>query len=101
MATAKVWKIEQMFDGLPKDDDLKLVVEDLPELKDGGRLIALQKSVIQLEINLVIRICLIKLKCLVYQIGLIPGLHICKTFRCRSRGFKVEMGVDAVGCEVA
>ena len=36
MVKAKVWRVERMFDGLPKDDDLKLVEEELPSLKDRG-----------------------------------------------------------------
>ena len=36
MVKAKAWRIAKLFDGDPKDDDVKLVEEDLAELKDGG-----------------------------------------------------------------
>lgn len=32
---AKRWILVQHFDGVPKEDDLKLIEEDLPELKDN------------------------------------------------------------------
>jgi prostaglandin reductase 1 len=32
---AKRWILANHFDGFPKEDDLKLVEEDLPELKDN------------------------------------------------------------------
>lgn len=37
MVKAKSWKIAKLFDGVPKDEDLQLVEEDLPGLKDGGK----------------------------------------------------------------
>lgn len=36
---AKKWTLVKHFDGFPKDSDLKLVEEDLPEVKDGEVLI--------------------------------------------------------------
>lgn len=39
MVKAKVWKIKAMFHGEPKEDDLELVEEDLPDLKEGGKII--------------------------------------------------------------
>lgn len=39
MVKAKVWKIKAMFHGEPKEDDLELVEEDLPDLKEGEMLI--------------------------------------------------------------
>ncbi|XP_071134019.1 prostaglandin reductase 1-like isoform X4 [Mytilus edulis] len=39
MVKAKSWKIAKLFDGVPKDEDLQLVEEDLPGLKDGEMLI--------------------------------------------------------------
>lgn len=39
MVRSKCWQIKKMFDGIPKDDDLELVEEILPDLKDGEMLI--------------------------------------------------------------
>ncbi|XP_076077744.1 prostaglandin reductase 1-like isoform X3 [Mytilus galloprovincialis] len=39
MIRSKCWKVKKMFDGIPKDDDLELVDEILPDLKDGEMLI--------------------------------------------------------------
>lgn len=36
MVKAKKWILAHHFDGTPKDSDMKLVEETLPELKDGG-----------------------------------------------------------------
>ena len=36
MVKAKVWLKEKDFSGSPSIDNLKLVEEELPELKDGG-----------------------------------------------------------------
>ena len=33
---ARKWILVSHFDGVPKDSDLKLVEECLPDLKDGG-----------------------------------------------------------------
>ncbi|KAJ8982378.1 hypothetical protein NQ317_005472 [Molorchus minor] len=35
MVKAKVYIFEKQFDGFPKEDDLKLIEEDLPEIKNG------------------------------------------------------------------
>ncbi|VDI13947.1 prostaglandin reductase 1 [Mytilus galloprovincialis] len=39
MIRSKCWKVKKMFDGIPKDDDLELVDEILPDPKDGEMLI--------------------------------------------------------------
>ncbi|XP_071133799.1 prostaglandin reductase 1-like [Mytilus edulis] len=39
MIRSKCWKVKKMFDGIPKDDDLELVDEILPDLRDGEMLI--------------------------------------------------------------
>ena len=36
---AQKWTLVKHFEGFPKDTDLKLEEEDLPELKDGGMLL--------------------------------------------------------------
>ena len=33
---AKVWVVMKYFEGDPKDEDLEMIEEDLPEVKDGG-----------------------------------------------------------------
>ena len=33
---AKKWVLVKHFDGEPKDEDLKLVEEELPDLKENG-----------------------------------------------------------------
>lgn len=40
MVVAKAFVFEKQFDGFPQDTDLKLVEEELPEIKDGGLFIA-------------------------------------------------------------
>ena len=37
MVKAKVWIKQKEFEGFPTNDHFKLVKEDLPDLKDGGR----------------------------------------------------------------
>lgn len=37
MVIGKKYILNKHFDGFPKPDDLKLVEEELPTLKDGGR----------------------------------------------------------------
>lgn len=37
MVQAKTWILKQHFEGFPKDSDLELKLEQLPEPKDGGR----------------------------------------------------------------
>lgn len=37
MVKAKKYVIRKPFDGFPKPDDLELVEEELPALKDGGK----------------------------------------------------------------
>lgn len=37
MVKATKYVLAKYFDGFPKRDDLKVVEEDLPPLKDGGR----------------------------------------------------------------
>ena len=32
----KKWNLVKHFDGFPKDSDLQLVEEEIPELQDGG-----------------------------------------------------------------
>ena len=39
MVKAKTWVKLREFSGTPTKDDFKLVEENLPELKDGGRVI--------------------------------------------------------------
>lgn len=39
MVQAKTWILTKHFDGFPKDSDFELKVEELPEPKDGGRII--------------------------------------------------------------
>lgn len=39
MVQAKVWILTKHFDGFPKESDFELKVEELPEPKDGGRII--------------------------------------------------------------
>lgn len=34
---AKRFVLEKYFEGMPKESDLKLVEEELPEITDGGR----------------------------------------------------------------
>ena len=34
---ARKWILKSHFSGLPKREDLEIVEEDLPPLKDGGR----------------------------------------------------------------
>ena len=36
MVKARKWILAKHFDGFPKESDLKLVEEELPELQDGG-----------------------------------------------------------------
>lgn len=36
MVKAKVFILEKHFKGLPKADDLKIIEEELPALRDGG-----------------------------------------------------------------
>ena len=38
MVQAKTWTLVKHFDGFPKDSDFELKVEDLPEPKDGGKM---------------------------------------------------------------
>lgn len=38
MVQAKSWVMVKHFDGFPKDSDFKLMVEELPEPKDGGKI---------------------------------------------------------------
>ena len=33
---AKTWVVKKPFEGFPKRDDLEIVEEELPPLKDGG-----------------------------------------------------------------
>ena len=33
---AQKWVLVKHFDGFPKDSDLELVEEELPDIKDGG-----------------------------------------------------------------
>ena len=33
---AKTWVVKKSFEGFPKRDDLEIVEEELPPLKDGG-----------------------------------------------------------------
>lgn len=40
MVKAKLWKMQKMFDGVPKEDDVQLVEEELPALKDGGKVLS-------------------------------------------------------------
>lgn len=37
MVKAKKFVLRKHFDGFPKPDDLELVEEELPPLKDGGK----------------------------------------------------------------
>lgn len=37
MVKAKKYILVRHFDGLPKKEDLKIVEEELPALKDGGK----------------------------------------------------------------
>lgn len=37
---ARKWVLASRFDGVPKDDDVQLREEELPELKDGGERIS-------------------------------------------------------------
>lgn len=39
MVQAKTWILTKHFDGFPKESDFELKVEELPEPKDGGRII--------------------------------------------------------------
>ena len=39
MVKAKKYIVQKQFDGLPKSTDLKIVEEELPPVKDGGKLI--------------------------------------------------------------
>ena len=39
MVKAKTWVKLREFSGTPTKDDFKLVEENLPELKDGGRVV--------------------------------------------------------------
>lgn len=34
---SRKWTLKSRFSGLPKREDLELVEEQLPEIKDGGR----------------------------------------------------------------
>lgn len=38
MVLAKKFVYVKEFDGMPKDENLKIVEEELPELKNGGKL---------------------------------------------------------------
>lgn len=38
MTTSKKFILAKYFDGAPKESDFKLVEEELPPIKDGGRL---------------------------------------------------------------
>lgn len=42
MVQAKSWTLAKHFDGFPKDSDFKIKVEELPDLKDGGRVTLIQ-----------------------------------------------------------
>lgn len=37
MVKAKKYVLAKQFDGFPKKEDLKIVEEELPELKDNGK----------------------------------------------------------------
>lgn len=47
MVKAKKYILHQHFSGFPKESDLKLVEQELPELKDGGKFYFSNLSVIE------------------------------------------------------
>jgi len=38
MVQAETWILTKHFDGFPKDSDFELKTEELPALKDGGKI---------------------------------------------------------------
>lgn len=47
MVQAKSWILLKHFDGFPKDSDFEVKVEELPELRDGGKTVTLLSQGVQ------------------------------------------------------
>ena len=44
MVQAKTWTLTKPFEGFPKDSNFELKVEELPDPKDGGKVISKQNQ---------------------------------------------------------
>lgn len=57
MVQAKSWILAKHFDGFPKDSDFKIKVEELPDLKDGGRVTFIQCTQFALSTSNALQFC--------------------------------------------